>query len=357
MSSSINAITTGVGGVVTTADNSGILKLQTTGVDALTIDAAQKVTFAKTITPVVDSLNGGQLAGLRNRIINGDMRVAQRGVSIVPALGSLSAYSLDRWIAYQTGAAATFMQTAGNGSNNAYCLSFTGVASNTEVTVAQCIESINCYDLPTGAITVSCWLYSTVAKTITLTLDTPTTTADVFSATTALPSGSLVYNHPGAGTWQQVTFTYSAALASTNAAAIRRGIRVRLGYGATTTGTFGITGVQLEIGSVATPFEQRPYGTELALCQRYFEVQLLTFAVYMTPNGYQTPMVYAVTKRANATLVAAGGIFSLSATTDGVDNGGAGAGAAISAYRYVLTGTANAVGQVSLRTVTASAEL
>ena len=97
MSSTINAITTGVGGVVTTADNSGILKLQTTGVDALTIDAAQKVTFAKTITPVVDSLNGGQLAGLRNRIINGGMRVAQRGTSGTVVSGG---YSLDRWVIY-----------------------------------------------------------------------------------------------------------------------------------------------------------------------------------------------------------------------------------------------------------------
>ena len=337
MSSSINAITTGVGGVVTTADNSGILKLQTTGVDALTIDAAQKVTFAKTITPVVDSLNGGQLAGLRNRIINGDMRVAQRGVPIVPALGSLSAYSLDRWIAYQTGAAATFMQTGGNGSNNAYCLSFTGVASNTEVTVAQCIESINCYDLPTGAITASCWLYSTVAKTITLTLDTPTTTADVFSATTALPSGSLVYNHPGAGTWQQVTFTYSAALASTNAAAIRRGIRVRLGYGATTTGTFGITGVQLEIGTVATPFEQRPYGMELALCQRYYW-QTIGLGGFMLPisSGDINPrnnFSFPVTMRATPTLTGttALGTFTIwSSNTYGFSLYASGAGAGAS---------------------------
>ena len=133
----------------------------------------------------------------------------------------------------------------------------------------QPIESINCYDLAQTGFTFSVWLYATVAKTLSLEFATPTTTKDVFSATTNLPSGVTTFSHPGTG-WVKTSFSYSAANAIANATAIQRGLRVLVRYPSCSSGSFGLTGVQLEIGSVATPFEQRPYGMELALCQRYY---------------------------------------------------------------------------------------
>lgn len=218
---------------------------------------------------VTTTSNGGQLAGMRNRIINGDMRISQRGI-VTPTLGVLTSYTLDRWVAYQTGTALAVSQTGGNGAEFASCLTFAGAAGNTEVTVFQCIESANVYDLATNAITISLWLWSDTPKTVNVSLETPTATANVFTSTTGLPFSTLTCSLPGTG-WLKFSATYSAAQTAASAAAIRRGIRVRIGFTACTTGNFGITGVQLEAGTVATPFEQRPIGLELSLCQRYYQ--------------------------------------------------------------------------------------
>lgn len=68
-------------------------------------------------------------------------------------------------------------------------------------------------------------------------------------------------------------------------------------------GTFDIAQVQLEEGSVATPFEQRPYGTEFALCQRYFEVSIGIVGGYDLTGSYlQVPVIYQVQKRTQPTL-------------------------------------------------------
>ena len=77
---------------------------------------------------------------------------------------------------------------------------------------------------------------------------------------------------------------------------------------ATSGATWQLTGVQLEVGSVATPFERRPYGTELALCQRYYETGIVGSGG-RTTDGFGTyPGQFKVTKRAapTVTYVAAG---------------------------------------------------
>jgi len=67
---------------------------------------------------------------------------------------------------------------------------------------------------------------------------------------------------------------------------------------------FAITGVQLEVGSVATPFEHRPFGTELALCQRYFEIQSAKTYIDYSPGGIDSLLYgsWTVEKRASPTL-------------------------------------------------------
>jgi len=222
-------------------------------------------------TVQASALNGGQLAGLRNRIINGDMRIAQRGTSL--STPSSGAYNLDRWVAFWTGAApATIAQVSGiSGFQNA--LQITGAASNTLVSLQQRIESANVSDLVGQTVTISAALQASSAQTVAWSLAYPSA-QDNFSSTTNIASG----------TWSVGTSagSFSATVANLPSGAAN-GLMLVIqpaNGGAFTSGTLTITGVQLENGSIATPFEHRPIGVSLALCQRYY--------IYSNYGGAQT---------------------------------------------------------------------
>lgn len=240
----------------------------------------------------VTELNGGPLAGFRNRIINGGFDVWQRGTSVTPSLGSLTSYVSDRWASYQTGVVLAVSSSTGYGVNP-YAASFTGAGGNTEVTLFQCIEAANTYSFEgASAITLSCAIYSTVAKAIALTIDSANV-ANVFSATTT--QSSSVFNHPGTG-WATTSLTWTSPGSN-----CQRGLRTRISFGACTTGTFKLTSVQLETGTVATPFEARPIGIEEMLCKRYYEK--LSFAVTAAARQYIDTYPYAVPKRSSPTII------------------------------------------------------
>jgi hypothetical protein len=312
MSSTINAITTGVGGVVTTADNSGILKLQTTGVDALTIDASQNVgigtaspTQKLDVTGNINtsgSLNSINTFGFKNRIINGGMVIDQRnaGASVtLPVTGSQ--YTLDRWTCASVNASKySVQQNAGAVNPPAGFTNYLGVTSLAATTVAsgeyyfllQAIEGYNVADLDFGTanantVTLSFWVRSSLTGTFGGALQAQ-------ASTRTYPFG---YSIPVANTWTKISVTVAGDTSGTWFKTNGVGIQVffGLGIGATYSGTTGswsttnfisvtgatsvvgtsgatfyITGVQLEKGSIATSFDYRPYGTELALCQRYY---------------------------------------------------------------------------------------
>jgi len=198
----------------------------------------------------------------RNRIINGSFDVWQRGESITPPLGSLTSYVSDRWYSYQTGAATAIFKSSGDGAKHPFCAAWNGVTSNTEVTLLQNIESANSANFRgSNAITLSIRLFSNVAKDFTINIDTANTD-NVFSAVTNRTS--TVFSHAGNG-WYTATLTYSNPHAD-----IKNGARIRVSVTNCTTGVFGVTGVQLENGSVATEFEQRNIGEIESLCKRYF---------------------------------------------------------------------------------------
>jgi len=159
---------------------------------------------------VVSSLNGGQLAGLRNRVINGNFSVNQRAVSGTVTLAA-GAYGHDRWKAGAGGCTYTF----------ATALNVTTITI-TAGTLQQVIEGAN---LESGTFRLS------FTGTATARID-----SGAYGASGAAVSGTAV-----GGTNQTVEFS---------------------------TGT--VSRVQYELGSVATPFEQRHYVLELVLCQRYF---------------------------------------------------------------------------------------
>ena len=201
--------------------------------------------------------------GWKNRFINGAMQVAQRGTSgtsgaAVPTTTAVYP-SVDRWYAYATGATVTVAQVAGTGAikNN---LQVSGAASVTAVGVGQRIEQLNCYDLAGSTCTLSVNMSNSLLTTVTWTASYATT-ANTWSAKTTISSG---------------TFTVTGTLANYTTqivvpAAATTGVEILFTVGAQTSGTWVIGNAQFEPSTtVATTFDYRPYGTELALCQRYY---------------------------------------------------------------------------------------
>lgn len=204
--------------------------------------------------------------GFKNRIINGQMQIAQRATSATITAGSTIAagYStVDRFYVYCTGANVTAAQVAGSDAikNN---LQITGAASVTAVGIGQRIEQLNSYDMAGSTATLSVNISNSLLTTVTWTAYYATT-ADAFG-TLASPTRTQI----ATGTFTvNSTFTnYSTQISIPSAATT--GIEIVFTVGAQTSGTWVIGNVQLEKGSTATSFDYRPYGTELALCQRYY---------------------------------------------------------------------------------------
>lgn len=213
------------------------------------------------------SLNGGQLAGIRNRIINANMMIDQRnaGAAQTFTAGAALAYSVDRFYGYCTGANVTGQQVQGASAGQSR-YRFTGAASVTAIGFGQRIEQSNSADLAGGTVTLSVDLANSLLTTVTWT---------AYYANTADTFGTLA--SPTRTQFATGTFTVSSAVTRYNAqisipAAATTGIEVVFTVGAQTSGTWTIGSVQLEAGAVATPVERRLRGLELSLCQRYFHV-------------------------------------------------------------------------------------
>ena len=221
--------------------------------------------------------------------------------------------------------------------------------------VQQPIEGLNVADLGWGTanaktVTLSFWVYSSLG---------PGTFGGALSNSAGNRSYPFSYNISAANTWQQITVTVAGDTSGTWLTTNGIGVYVRFGLGAgatfsgtagswaaanyfsatsavsvvsTGSATFYITGVQLETGTVATTFEYRPYTTELALCQRYYEksysisvvpatntafgtVSLFTSS---TPNGYLVgSRGFAVAKRDTPVIT----IYSPSGTLGTIADG------------------------------------
>lgn len=211
------------------------------------------------------SLNSSNTFGFKNRIINGQMQIAQRNTSATITAGSTIAagYStVDRFYVYCTGANVTAAQGTGTG-NIKNTLQITGASSVTGIGIGQRIEALNSYDLVGQIVTLSADISNSLLTTVTWTAYYANT-EDSFG-TLASPTRTQI----ATGTW-----TVSSTLTNYNAQitiplAATTGIEIVFTVGAQTSGTWIIDNVQLEAGSVATRFDYRPYGTELFLCQRY----------------------------------------------------------------------------------------
>jgi len=214
--------------------------------------------------------NSGQLAGFRNRIINGDMRVAQRGVN-----SALQGYqTVDRMYCNRTGGVLGLTQQAVTGAfglpkNTLRLIRDAGNTGTANINIYQAIEGKNTQDFAGKTVTASINVgvsASTVGTSVTLTLYYQTTGTDIGPAGlwTSISSSS------------QTISISSATVYSASFAVPSNATQVMLQIAFSCTGTAGadesryVTDVQLELGSIATPFESRPIGLELALCQRYY---------------------------------------------------------------------------------------
>ena len=209
--------------------------------------------------------------GFRNRLMNANMAIAQRATSATVTAGtavptSSTGYpAVDRFFVYSTGANVTAARVAGAG-NTQYRMQITGAASVTAVGVGQRIEQLNSYDLAGVNATLSVDLANSLLTTVTWTASYATT-ADTFGTIgtptkTQIATGTFTVN----STVTNYTATFAVPAAATT------GVEVLLTVGAQTSGTWTIGNIQLEAGSVASPFERRDYGRELGLCQRYLTV-------------------------------------------------------------------------------------
>jgi hypothetical protein len=202
-------------------------------------------------------LGGADSPFFRNRLINGDMRIDQRNAGASITVGGLS-YPVDRMASAAGGTGFTAQRVAGTGAYS-YDVLLTGAGGNSSSFLFQRIESYNCQDLVNKTITFQVQLSSSIVTSVSVGLFYASA-VDNFSAPAAISSTTLtITSTPTIYTW------------TTNAGAnAANGLQIQLAFGAFTSGTIRASGMQVEVGSTATPFERRPYGTELQLCQRYY---------------------------------------------------------------------------------------
>jgi len=223
----------------------------------LTLDTAGNATVGGMVVPASSFK--------RNKLINGSMNVYQRGSVNATTSG---AYTLDRWFVTPTGATVTVTQSTSTVPTNfTASLNVAGAASVTNVSAYQRIESINCQELVSGAkVTVSGYIYQSTGSavtTATVALTTPTA-SDNYTSTS---SAATTYTIPSfaSATWTYFNNTFTLTTGCTN------GLQVTIALGTSlTTGSFNLTGLQAEVGSVATPYERQIYSDQLAQCLRYY---------------------------------------------------------------------------------------
>jgi hypothetical protein len=287
-------VTIGIGTTALLVEgNARITGILTVGTGSITLDGSTN-TISGITTINTTSINGGPLAGMRNAIINGNFDIWQRGTSFTG-----SEYGADRWRHSRVGTTHTVTQqpfTLGQtnvpGEPTYYCrtvVSSVAGAGNYAV-LLQWMEDVRTF--AGQQVTVSFWAKADATKNIAVELSqvfgsggSPSTNVNSIG-TTKISIGT---------TWQKVTV--AATMPSISGKTLGTNGNSRLGFNiwleagsdfnartdtlGQQSGTFEIAQVQLEPGPVATAFEKRPIGTELALCQRYFNK---SYAVETNPG-------------------------------------------------------------------------
>ena len=300
-------------------------------------------------TPTTSNMAG------RNRIINGDMRIDQRNNGATQSIGLSDLTVIDRWRYDNSAGTAVYNLSQSTDAPDGVSTSMkfecttaqaSPSASHRQRILYHGVEGLDFSDLGQGTsaakdITLSFWVKSSQTGVLgfffqqtvtsvasyylqrTITINSPNTWERKTIVIPARTTGSQIVadNNLGfrfelyllAGSDYSSGTSVSDWSTSVSGAALANG--QTFNAGASVGATFYITGFQLEAGSVATPFEYRQYGQELALCQRYYQrVETGCVARGLNAYGHQTAN-FATTMRAIPTT--SGGITSaLASNTD-----------------------------------------
>jgi len=250
--------------------------------------------------------NDGALSN-RNLIINGAMQVAQRGTSFA-AIGAAT-YTLDRWRGQSRASSVINVSKVDNLDVSGRIMSAlqheVTTAASDGLTLQNQIVEDGSISLLGQTVVVSCWARVTVGSaSLEQQFEVDGGTYTFTSASTTLTTS-----------FQRITFTttlsgYTTAIADKN-------LRYQVYIRGALAHTVQITGVQLEVGDTATPFEHRSYGQELAQCQRYYEaipvIHNLTMARYSQGAGNSNTYIKSTVTMRSAPSVTVSGTFSSAA--------------------------------------------
>ncbi len=283
----------------------------------------------------VANINGGAIGGRRNIIVNGDFRVSQRGTSST----SVGYQTCDRWYLafggtdeaptqakvdvssgtspYAEGFRNAYKITNGNQSSGAGASDYISFLTSLE---AQDLANSGWdYTNPSSHITISFWAKSSVAKTFCVQLYTADGTPQAYNHHYALAANTwkkVIHTFPGYANVQfdndankgiEIQWNMYTGTTYTQGSTVDQWVTYNgntstpdetSDWYTTNDATFEITGVQLEVGSQATPFEHRTLGEEIRLCQRYYQpyIQYAEYVAGGTGNlgfpyvSFTTPM-------------------------------------------------------------------
>jgi len=310
------------------------------------------------------------VTAFKNRIINGIGRIEQRGVGTAVS----GTYGPDRWQLQFGGTGITGAVASSTGFDPSgwhfFIQSQTAKASLASTDFLMClqpIEGFNVADLQWGTssaktITISFIAAASVAGNYTVWIRNGTfnrSYCSLVAMSTATASYSVTIPGDTTGTW-----------AIDNTTGLQLGFTLASGTTLTTTGNtwtagnfvaatgqsngaavlnqyINLTNVQLEVGSTATSFDYRPYGTELALCQRYLPVVGLSGSDYFTGLSSATTAGYITIPYKISARVAATGITTGTVSSMTVTNGGA-SPIALTALIFNNSGTESGIVQFTV---------
>jgi hypothetical protein len=326
----------GTGTVTLAAPNTNstvTLNLPATAGTVLIQDGTNTTTVVNLTATGTVNVGGGNISpqtGFKNRIINGAMTIDQRNAGAAVTSSGSTVYAVDRFAAdNSTDAVYTVQQVTDAPSGFISSAKVTVTTADASIGASQvssfyqAIEGYNLADLGWGTasaqtVTMSFWVKSSLTGTF----------GGALRGAASTRSYPFTYTISAANTWEQKVITIVGETTGTWNNTNGVGVQVLFGLavGSTFSGTPGawasaslrsatgatnilstlsatwfITGVQLEKGSVATPFEFRSIGQELALCERYYEI--LSPIAIMFPWNSGTQVIrqsnsFRTTKRA-----------------------------------------------------------
>ena len=365
---------------------------------SVTVNGTSGIVFNDASTQNTSAFTGG--FAMRNRIINGAMVIDQRGSATTPV--TTGGYVTDRFtqgspVVSKITASQSTTAPAGY-SNSYYALvanAYTPAAGEV-FRVAQKIEGLNCADLAFGSasaatVTLSFWVRSSVTGTYAVSLQNSAGNRSyvatyTVNAANTFEQKTITIAGDTSGTWlttngvgiqvafcQQTGSTFQTTAGSWQAGEYF-GVAGAASWLPTAGATMYITGVQLEKGSTATSFDYRPYGTELALCQRYYTAlgmatgytkfpttsgSIGNFSMGVLSTFTVSSTVFPVQMRTSPTIVFAGADGTLGV----IRNAGTGATYSVTSYETTdkqllnITATGITAGMYLQNQFSASSEL